>query len=173
MKTAYNLMGALFFSCLRIEFGKGGNAMFGPHDLFRHLVTMCTDRSCAEGAYQDSRDDPERACGKGSTIRCRPMTEIPEGASYGSPTMYDRSRFCLPKRLRYGTCLPDGSCGRSQPGHPKRPAVLQRCLSDPARRECLPARICHYRTLRICSLRSRQPGNGGMRSNGCLGGAKY
>ena len=33
--------------------------MFGPHDLFRHLVTMCTDRSCAEGAYQDSRDDPE------------------------------------------------------------------------------------------------------------------
>ena len=59
VKTAYNLMGALFFSCLRIEFGKGGNAMFGPHDLFRHLVTMCTDRSCAEGAYQDSRDDPE------------------------------------------------------------------------------------------------------------------
>ena len=35
VKTAYNLMGALFFSCLRIEFGKGGNAMFGPHDLFR------------------------------------------------------------------------------------------------------------------------------------------
>ena len=59
VKTAYNLMGALFFSCLRIEFGKGCNAMFGPHDLFRHLVTMCTDRSCAEGAYQDSRDDPE------------------------------------------------------------------------------------------------------------------
>ena len=59
VKTAYDLMGALFFFCLRIEFGKEGNAMFGPHDLCRHLVTMCTNRSCAEGAYQDSRDDLE------------------------------------------------------------------------------------------------------------------
>lgn len=54
-ETAYKLVGALFFSCMKIKFGQGANARYGPWDMFCHLTTMCMKGSCAEKAYQTAK----------------------------------------------------------------------------------------------------------------------
>ena len=40
---------------MRIRFGQGSNARYGPWDFFHHLSTMCMNGSCAEKAYQKAK----------------------------------------------------------------------------------------------------------------------
>ncbi len=40
---------------MRIRFGQGPNARYGPWDFFHHLSTMCMNGSCAEMAYQKAK----------------------------------------------------------------------------------------------------------------------
>ena len=49
-ESAYEAMGSLFFSCVRIKFSGRHNAMYGRKDLFRHLVAMRGKHGYAEGA---------------------------------------------------------------------------------------------------------------------------
>ena len=54
-EVAFNLVGALFFSCMKIKFGHGVNSRYGPWNMFCHLATMCMRGSCAEKAYQTAK----------------------------------------------------------------------------------------------------------------------
>ena len=49
-ESAYNVMGSLFFPCIRIIFSDRYNTMYGQEDLFHHMVAMRGKHGYAEGA---------------------------------------------------------------------------------------------------------------------------